>query len=185
MSDVHSSEAQRANVFLLWKTGKITREILELLRATHGEQAMSERTIRRWVEAFKDGRTNVSDEQRSGRPRSFSRQHLIKEVETLLEDDARSTVRELADRTGSSSTTVFRVIKEDLGLVRLCARWIPRLLTPAMKDVRVNTCEANLQRVEEDGGWEHFCELIVTGDETWVPFFDPPTKQESMVSKKC
>ena len=90
---------------------------------------------------------------------------------------------ELADRTDSPSTTVFRVIKDDLELTRLCARWIPRLLTQDMKDARVSMCQANLQRVEEVGGLEHFRDLIVTGDEIWVPFFDPPTKQESMVNK--
>ena len=51
-----------------------------------------------------------------------------------------------------------------------------------MKDARVSMCQVNLQRVEEVSGWEHFRDLLVTGDETWVPFFDPPTKQESMVS---
>ena len=183
MSDVHSNEAQRASVFLLWKTGKKTGEILDLLRAAHGDKAMTERTVRRWIEAYKEGRTTVSDEKRSGRPRSSSRQRLVKQVESLLEEDARSTVRELADRTDSPSTTVFRVLKDDLDLVRLCARWIPRLLTPAMKEARVSICQANLQRAEELGGWDHFRELIVTGDETWVPFFDPPTKQETMVSK--
>ena len=92
MSDVHSKEAKRANVFLLWKTGKKTGEILDLLRATHGDQAITERTIRRWVEAFKAGRTVVADEKRIGRPRSSSRQRLVKLVESLLEEDARSTV---------------------------------------------------------------------------------------------
>ena len=78
---------------------------------------------------------------------------------------------------------VFRVIKDDLELTRLRARWIPQLLTQDMKDARVSMCQANLQRVEEGGSWEHFRDLIVTEDETWVPFFDPPTKQESMVGK--
>ena len=166
MSDVHSNEAQRASVFLLWKTGKKTGEILDLLRAAHGDKAMTERTVRRWIEAYKEGRTTVSDEKRSSRPRSSSRQRLVKQVESLLEEDARSTVRELADRTDSPNTTVFRVLKDDLELVRLCARWFPRLLTPAMKEARVSICQANLQRVEELGGWDHFRELIVTEDET-------------------
>lgn len=184
MSEVHSQEAQRANVFLLWKTGKKASEIHELLKVAHGDNSMSERTIRRWIEAFKAGRTALSDEKHTGRPRSSSRQRLAERIQSILADDARSTIRELADRTNSPSTSVFRVIKDDLELVRLCARWIPRLLTPEMKEARVSACEENLERVEEAGGWEHFRQLIVTGDETWVPFFDPPTKQESMVSKQ-
>ena len=52
-----------------------------------------------------------------------------------------------------------------------------------MKNGRVNFCKANLERVDAEDGWEQLRVLIVTGDETWVPYFDPPTKQESMVSK--
>ena len=140
MTDVHSQEAQRANVFLLWKTQKKTADIVAHLRDAHGDKALNERSVRRWIEAFKAGRTSVSDEGRSGRPRSSSRQRLVKRVQSLLEEDARSTVRELADRTDSPSTTIFRVLKQDLEVVRLCARWIPRLLTPTMKDTRVSTC---------------------------------------------
>ena len=44
-------------------------------------------------------------------------------------------------------------------------------------------CRDNLKRVREEDGWEELRGLIVTGDETWVPFFDPPIKQETMVSK--
>ena len=180
MTDVHSKEAQRANVFLLWKAGTKTSDIVASLENAHGEHAMSLRSIQRWIESFKAGRTNISDENREGRP--TSRRNLITQVEALLQEDARLTVRELADRTDSPSTTVFRVVKDDLALIRLSARWVPRLLTPAMKDTRANTARSNLQRIDEAGGWEQFRQLIVTGDETWVPFFDPPTKQESMVS---
>ena len=182
MTDVHSKESQRANVFLLWKAGKKAREIVISLKDAHGDHAMSLRSVQRWMESFKDGRTNISDEEREGRPLSCQRRNLVKKVQALLEEDARLTMRELADRTDSPPTTVFRVVKDDLQLVQLSARWVPRLLTPAMKETRTNTAKGNLKRIEEAGGWDQFRQLIVTGDETWVPFFDPPTKQESMVS---
>lgn len=183
MTDVHSKEAQRANVFLLWKTGKRSAEIADLLLTTHGEKAMTLRTVQRWLESFKAGRTDLTDEKRTGRPRSPSRSRLTQDVKSLLEEDARLTVRELSDRVDKPPTNVFRAIKEDLGLVRLSARWVPRLLTQDMKDGRVNFCRTNLERVDKEGGWEQLRALIVTGDETWVPYFDPPTKQETMVSK--
>jgi hypothetical protein len=47
-----------------------------------------------------------------------------------------------------------------------------------MKLHRQQVCHANLKLVEEFGGWQVFRQLIVTGDETWVPHFDPSTKQE-------
>lgn len=77
--------------------------------------------IQRWIESFKTGRTNISDENREGRPTSFQRRNLIRQVEAVLQEDAWMTLRELADRTGCHTTTVFRVVKEDFELVQLAS----------------------------------------------------------------
>ena len=94
--------------FLLWKNGKKLGEILDLLRATHGDKRITLRTIQLWLESFNVGRTILAD-KRSDRPCSHSRESLIKQVEALLQKDARLTVREIADSTNSPSTTIFRI----------------------------------------------------------------------------
>jgi hypothetical protein len=43
-------------------------EIYCELCAVYGQNVMSERTVRQWCIMFKDGRTNVQNEERSGRP---------------------------------------------------------------------------------------------------------------------
>jgi hypothetical protein len=43
-------------------------EIHRELCAVYGQQVMSEGTLRQWCRMVKDGRTNVHDEERSGRP---------------------------------------------------------------------------------------------------------------------
>jgi transposase len=42
------------------------------LCAVYGQNLMSEGTVRQWCRMFKDGRTNVHDEERSGRPSAVS-----------------------------------------------------------------------------------------------------------------
>ena len=68
-----------------------------------------------------------------------------------------------------------------MGLVKLSARWVPRLLTEHQKAQRVEISRANLDRADQHGGWDSFREQIVTGDETWIPHFAPFTKSQSMV----
>ncbi|GBN21765.1 hypothetical protein AVEN_155627-1 [Araneus ventricosus] len=46
------------------KAYEIHRQISEV----YDENIMSEGMVRKWVRQFKDGRTNVHDEERSGRP---------------------------------------------------------------------------------------------------------------------
>ncbi|GBO20996.1 hypothetical protein AVEN_90863-1 [Araneus ventricosus] len=44
------------------------------------ENIMSEGMVRKWVRAYKDGRTNVHDEERSGRP-SVINEDLVQKVD--------------------------------------------------------------------------------------------------------
>ena len=66
-------------------------------------------------------------------------------------------------------------------MTRVCARWVPRLLTPEQKVVRMQTCHEVL-RLFADGG-DAFLESIITGDESWLHHYDPESKQASTVWK--
>jgi hypothetical protein len=46
------------------RPAKIHRKIVEV----YGEGAINERSVRKWCRLFKDGRTNMQDEERSRRP---------------------------------------------------------------------------------------------------------------------
>jgi transposase len=56
---------------------------------------MSVQHVRKWCREFKDGHTDVHDEQRSGRP-SVSDETIAKVEETMLKDQ-RVMVRELCE----------------------------------------------------------------------------------------
>jgi transposase len=56
---------------------------------------MSIQHVRKWCREFKDGRTDVIDQQRSGRP-SVSDETIAKVEETMLKD-RRVKVRELCE----------------------------------------------------------------------------------------
>ena len=176
-------EVDRATNFVLETVPVLEDAAAQKLLQSREESEIGRCEIRRvrWVGEKLEMKSLKSLDRTHGSMRSCV---IVQEkVESLLEEDARLTVRELADRVGSPPTNVFRAIKDDIGLVRLSARWVPPLLTQDMKNGRVNFCKANLERVDAEDGWEQLRVLIVTGDETWVPYFDPPTKQESMVSK--
>ncbi len=59
----------------------------------------------RWVKAFNEGRQNVADMRRPGRP-SVSEEEVYA-LTALLDSDRRHTIRELARETGLAHTTVL------------------------------------------------------------------------------
>ncbi|KAJ4433317.1 hypothetical protein ANN_15576 [Periplaneta americana] len=75
-------------------------------------EALPYKTVARWVRAFNDCRDRVENMARLGRP-SVSKEE-VQAVSTLLENDRRQTVLELAQEIGISHLTVFRILKNRL-----------------------------------------------------------------------
>jgi len=84
----------------------------------------------------------------------------------------------IADAVGISTGSVKTILREHLLMRKVCARWVPRILDQKMKDCRCELSSENLKLMQLD--WNLFLKRIVTGDETWVPHYDPESKQQSM-----
>jgi len=132
--------------------------------------------VRKWCKEFKEGRTDVHDEQRSGRP-SVSDETIAK-VEAAMLKDRRITVRELSEMIPDvSKTSIDKILTEHLGYHKICARWVPRMLTDDHKKQRVEAATKFL--ADYEAGGEEFLDSIVTGDETWAHYLTPETKEQS------
>ena len=66
---------------------------------------------------------------------------------------------------------------EILGYRKVCARWVPHLLTEDHKGHRKAITSELLQKYRHEG--DDFLLRIVTGDESWFQHFEPETKRQS------
>ena len=60
---------------------------------------------------------------------------------------------------------------------KLCARWVARQLGPKHLESWIEFCQYMLKKF--DDGWSEYVSNIPTGDETWIYFYVPETKQQS------
>jgi len=72
--------------------------------------------------------------------------------------------------------TYQRVLTEELGMHRVAAKFVPRILTADQKQRRVNICTELRQLASEN---ETFLSRVITGDDSWVYAYDPETKRQS------
>jgi len=70
-------------------------EIHHQICQVYGGNAMSDGIVRKWVWMFNEGRENVHDESRSGRP-SLVNDDLVHKVNERVRDDRRFTVSDLS-----------------------------------------------------------------------------------------
>jgi len=96
----------------------------------------------------------------------------------MVLDDQRMKMHETAETIGISKECVGYIMHEELDMKKLCARWVPHLLTADQKRTRMKISEQCLERFNKnktDFVWRQF----ITMDESWIHHYTPESKQQS------
>jgi len=175
MSDLNRE--QRIVIKFLVKSGDKPAEILRKLQHVYKEDSLVKSCVYKWADRFKKGRESVEDDPREPPPRTSRTPENLDRLRALVVADRRMTIRMLADELNIDKESIRQMLHEELGMRKLCAKMIPKLLTWVQKEHRLNVCKDLLERTETDGtAW---MSRIITGDESWVFEYDPETKRQS------
>ncbi len=168
----------RAVMKFLTLKGQQPKEIFDSMREVYGDSSPAYSTVKKWTALFKQGRRSLSDDTRPGRPKDTTTNENIETIRAMVENDPKLKTREIALTSGLSKGSVQTILHLHLGMSKICARWIPRILTAQQKQFRADTSLELLHRYNADP--LGFLMRVLTGDETWVHHYDPESKQESM-----
>jgi histone-lysine N-methyltransferase SETMAR len=127
----------RAVIKFFVKEGLTPKEIHSKFITVYWDSSPSFQTIKKWAVEFKRGCTSFEDDPRKGRPKSAPPPEIIEQVHDMVLDDRRMKVRETAETIGISKERVGYILHEELNLKKLCARWVPCLLTADQKRTRM------------------------------------------------
>ena len=145
-------------------------EIHRQLCKVYRNDVMSEGGVRQWCIMFKNGRTNVQDEERSGRL-TIVTDELVAKINEKIHGNHPFTITEFSLQFPQISRSLLHeTVTEKLGYHKFCARCVPKLLTEDHKKQRM--------AYEKDG--DSLLDRVVTGDETWVKHVTCETKKQSM-----
>ena len=173
---------QRINLKFLVRLGETPTETFNLLQEVYGDATMSRTRIFDWRKRFREGREDVEDDPKSGRPTTSRTNENVERVREKVRSDRRLTVRMIADELSMNSERVWRIITEDLGMRKVCAKMVPRLLNDGQKENRVQVCQDILKQLEIT---PDLLSRVVTGDESWIFEYDPLTKRQSLKWKSA
>ena len=107
-------------------------------------------TVFRWVKAFKAGNFSVEDDTHPGRPKTSVTKTNIAAV-----------------KIGISEGSVQTILKKRLDLRKVCARWVPHLLTEEQKTQRLKCAQELLKTCK--GCNSQVISNLLTGDEMMKP----------------
>ena len=139
---------------------------------------MSYDTVGQWKKKFESVVESIKNAPKSGRQKSASRKEIVSKIKEIIEGDARFTVRHIARKVGISLSTVHLVLKKHLKVRKISAIWVPHLLDE-QKRQRVKVAKKLLQMFPKYDK-KQFAN-VVTGDETWVHYFEPVRKVSNKI----
>ena len=86
-------------------------------------------------------------------------------------------MQEIEELSGIHSSSVLKILRERLGLCKICVRWVPPLLTDEQKQGQVRLAS---QVIEKYDKCDPCClEEMVTCDETWIYHFQSDSKAKN------
>jgi len=152
-----------------WKKRLSARAAATEIWNVEGHGTVSIRTAQRWFKRFDEGKTDLQDDARSGRPQEVDSQALRQAVEA----NPGVSTRRLSDDLGVSKSSVADHL-HCLGKVHRSCRLVPHELSAAQAQRRVEVCNQLLANPND----ERFLKRIVTCDEKWVYYRNPDTRKQ-------
>ena len=158
--------------YFLW--GKSIKDTKEKITKYYKEYAPSHAMVHNSFTVFRSGRISTSDDERTDRPKEVSSQEIIGKIHGILLNDRRLKVREIAETVNISVGCIWHISHECLGMRKLSARCVSRLLTADHKRARVvaseqcwGICQHNSKAV---------LRRYVNAVKTWIHYYRPQSK---------
>ena len=144
------------------------------LCTAYGPSYVSYDTVRQWKKKSEYGVESIKNAPKSGRPKSASHKEIVSKLKEIIEGNARFTVGDTARKVRISLSKVHLILKKHLKVRKISARWVSHLLIDEQKRQRVKVAKKLLQTFPKYDK-KQFAN-VVTGDETWVHYFEPVRK---------
>ncbi|KAJ9598719.1 hypothetical protein L9F63_010605 [Diploptera punctata] len=131
-------EEQRSVVRFLWAKGHKPSEIHRDMRGVYGDDCMDRSNVSRWCTFFQEGRVNLSDSPRSGRPTTAAIPQNVRGIEAAILNDRRVHLfgpmkKFLAGKRFETDVEVKSAVRRRLhsnktdfyeqGILKLVTRW--------------------------------------------------------------
>jgi len=120
---------QRVCIKFCANLGKIATETLTVIQQAFRDHSLSCAQVFQWHARFKTGRISVDDDKHTGRSTSCTTPEAVARIQELVHQDRRQTIHNIAEEVGIGYGTCQRVLTQELGMHRVAAKFVPRILT--------------------------------------------------------
>ena len=97
--------------------------------------------------------------ERSRRPTASKSTNNIREIEKIVREDRRLSIRLIAERMSIDKETLWQVVPDNMHMIKICAQVVSKFLTSDQKEKRREICANILKQIEEN---PKFLDSVIT-----------------------
>ena len=119
---------ERYAIKFCFKLGKNATETYGMLQTAFRPSCMNRAWVFEWHKRFKEGRESVRDDERCGRSKKVRTPELIGQIKNFMDKDRRVSIETVSAQFDVSVATVHTIIREELKMRKICAKFVPRVV---------------------------------------------------------
>ena len=147
-----------------------------MLQTAFESSCMNRASIFEWHKRFKEGRESVRDDEECGRSKDVRTPELICQIKNFMDKDRRESTETISAQFDVSVGTVHIIIREELKMWKICAKFVPRVLR---EDQKKRRCRDSREMIEHINSDLAVLDALVTCDENWIFCYDSEIKRQS------
>ena len=93
-----------------------------------GASCINRASVFEWHKRFKEGMESVRYNERCGRSKEVRTPELVGQIKNFMDKDRRVSIKTISAQFEVSMGTVHTIIRDELKMRKICARFVPRVL---------------------------------------------------------
>ena len=159
-----------------FKLGKNATETYGMLQTAFGASCMNWASVFGWHKRFREDRESVRDDEKCGRSKEVRTPELIGQIKNFMDEDHCVSIETIRTQFDVSVGTVHTIIREELKMRKICAKFVPRVLREDQKERRFHDSREMVELINSD---PTVLDALVTCNESWIYCYEPETKRQS------
>ena len=99
-----------------------------MLQTAFQPSCMNRASVFKWYKRFKERNESVRDDERCGKSKEVRTPELIGQIKNIMDKDRRVSIETISAQFDVSVGTVHTIIREELKMQKICAKFVPRVL---------------------------------------------------------
>ena len=106
-----------------------------MLKKVYGDECLSRTQVFEWFKRLKEGREEIRDDQRPGRPSTSITDANIEKVGETVRQNHRLSIQAVVELINTDKETVQQILRNNFNMKKVCSKMVLRHPTPEQKEI--------------------------------------------------